>query len=83
MPDFSTVRIAPDPANPRIARLLLNRPERLNAINDATPREIGAAADVNGIPIFPSVGRSNFPTRLRIGLVGTNLAGLEFFLEAV
>ena len=33
MPDFSTLRIAPDATNPRIARLLLNRPERLNAIN--------------------------------------------------
>lgn len=38
---------------------------------------------VNGIPIFPIRGRSNFPTRLRIGLVGTNEPGLEFFLEAV
>lgn len=38
---------------------------------------------VNGIPIFPRDGRSNFPTRLRIGLVRTNEPGLEFFLEAV
>ena len=45
MPHFSTLHIAPDPANPRIARLLLNRPERLNAINDATPREIRAAVE--------------------------------------
>lgn len=45
MPDFSTLRIAQDAANPRVARLLLNRPERLNAINDATPREIRAAID--------------------------------------
>jgi enoyl-CoA hydratase len=45
MPNFSTLHIAPDPANPRIARLLLNRPERLNAINDATPREIRAAVE--------------------------------------
>ncbi len=36
MPDFSTLRIAPDAAHPRIARLLLNRPERMNAIKDAT-----------------------------------------------
>lgn len=28
MPDFSTLRIAQDAANPRVARLLLNRPER-------------------------------------------------------
>ena len=45
MPDFSTLRITQDASNPRIARLLLNRPERLNAINDATPREIRAAID--------------------------------------
>lgn len=45
MPDFSTLRIHKDEANPRIARLLLNRPERLNAINDATPREIRAAVE--------------------------------------
>ena len=45
MPDFSTLLIARDAANPRVARLLLNRPERLNAINDATPREIRAAID--------------------------------------
>ena len=45
MPDFSTLRIDQDAANPRVARLLLNRPERLNAINDATPREIRAAID--------------------------------------
>jgi len=31
MPDFSTLRIDRDASNPRIARLLLNRPERLNA----------------------------------------------------
>ena len=34
MPTFSTLQIAHDPTNPRIARLLLNRPERLNAIMD-------------------------------------------------
>src|SRR5690348_12950625 len=45
MPDFSTLRIAPDAANPRVARLLLNRPEKLNAINDATPRELRAAVE--------------------------------------
>ncbi len=45
MPDYSTLRIAKDSANPRIARLLLNRPERLNAINGETPREIRAAVD--------------------------------------
>ena len=45
MPEFSTLRIDKDAAHPRIARLLLNRPERLNAINDAMPREIRAAVD--------------------------------------
>ena len=45
MPDYSTLRIAPDASNPRIARLLLNRPERYNAIDDAMPREIRAAVE--------------------------------------
>ena len=45
MPIFSTLRIDKDPAQPRIARLLLNRPERLNAINDDMPGEIRAAVD--------------------------------------
>ena len=45
MPTFSTLRIDQDASQPRIARLLLNRPEKLNAINDATPREIRAAVE--------------------------------------
>src|SRR5437868_3031992 len=45
MPDFSTLKISADPAAPRVARLLLNRPERLNAINDETPREIRTAVE--------------------------------------
>ena len=45
MPSYSTLRIDPDAAHPPIARLLLNRPEKLNAINDATPREIRAAVE--------------------------------------
>ena len=45
MPAFSTLQIAPDAANPAVARLLLNRPERLNAINDAMPGEIRAAVE--------------------------------------
>lgn len=45
MPTFNTLRIDPDPGEPRIARLLLNRPERLNAINEAMPREIRAAVE--------------------------------------
>jgi enoyl-CoA hydratase len=45
MPSFSTLRIDKDSANPRVARLLLNRPERLNAINDAMPGDIRAAVE--------------------------------------
>ena len=45
MPEFSTLRITQDPQHPRIARLLLNRPERYNAINDDTPREIRQAVE--------------------------------------
>lgn len=45
MPSFSTLQIEPDARNPRVARLLLNRPERLNAINDEMPREIRAAVE--------------------------------------
>jgi enoyl-CoA hydratase len=43
MPSFSTLRIEADAKSPRVARLLLNRPERLNAINEAMPGEIAAA----------------------------------------
>ena len=45
MPSFNTLRIERDANQPRVARLLLNRPERLNAINDETPREIRAAVE--------------------------------------
>jgi enoyl-CoA hydratase len=45
MPAFSTLRIDKDTSNPRVARLLLNRPERLNAINEDMPRELRAAVD--------------------------------------
>lgn len=45
MPDFTTLKIDQDPQFPRVARLLLNRPERLNAINNETPREIRAAVE--------------------------------------
>ena len=50
MPSFHTLRIEPDAQNPAIARLLLNRPERLNAINDDTPREIRAAVEWANAP---------------------------------
>ncbi|MGQ3082874.1 MAG: crotonase/enoyl-CoA hydratase family protein [Hydrogenophaga sp.] len=45
MPTYNTLRIDKDSQQPRVARLLLNRPERLNAINDETPREIRAAVE--------------------------------------
>ena len=48
MPAFSTLRIDKDPRQPRIARLLLNRPERLNAISDDMPAEIRAAVEWAG-----------------------------------
>ncbi len=45
MPDFNTLTITADNGNPRVARLLLNRPEKLNAINDDTPRDIRATVE--------------------------------------
>lgn len=45
MPQYTTLKIEADASNPRIARLLLNRPERLNAINNQTPREIRQAVE--------------------------------------
>ena len=48
MPAFSSLRIDKDPTQPRIARLLLNRPERLNAISDDMPAEIRAAVEWAG-----------------------------------
>ena len=37
MPDFETVTIAMDKTNERVARLVLNRTEKLNAINSIMP----------------------------------------------
>ncbi|MCW5612769.1 MAG: crotonase/enoyl-CoA hydratase family protein [Rubrivivax sp.] len=45
MPRFETLQIRHDEHNPRIARLLLDRPERLNAIDERMPGEIRAAVD--------------------------------------
>lgn len=45
MPHYSTVQIEQDVQFPRVARLLLNRPERLNAINEHMPAEIRAAVE--------------------------------------
>lgn len=45
MPDFETLKIEADAAHDRVARLVLNRPERLNAINEQMPRDIRAAVE--------------------------------------
>ncbi len=45
MPQFNTVLAEKDPQHPRIARLLLNRPEKLNAIADTTPADIRHAVE--------------------------------------
>lgn len=42
---FSTLTLAQDADNPRIARMTFQRPARLNAITDETPRDIRAAVD--------------------------------------
>jgi enoyl-CoA hydratase len=42
---YSTLLYAKDANNPRIARITLNRPERLNAINEDMPREIRLAVE--------------------------------------
>ena len=43
MPEFTTLLVRKDAAHPRIARITLNRPDRLNAIGRAMPGEIRAA----------------------------------------
>jgi enoyl-CoA hydratase len=43
MPAFTSLTIEKDPTEPRIARLVLNRPGKLNAINSAMPGEIRQA----------------------------------------
>lgn len=45
MPIFNTVVIEPDATEPRIARLLMNRPEKLNAISSSTPSDIRHAVE--------------------------------------
>ncbi|MEO7031124.1 MAG: crotonase/enoyl-CoA hydratase family protein, partial [Herbaspirillum sp.] len=45
MPDFSTLTVSKDPKQPRIARLRLNRPEKLNAITSTMPGEIRRAIE--------------------------------------
>ena len=45
MADYPTVTIEQDPQSPRVARLLLNRPERLNAIDQRMSADIRAAVE--------------------------------------
>ena len=45
MPRFDTVRIDQDPQHPRVARLLLDRPEKLNAIGNTTPADVRHAVE--------------------------------------
>ncbi|GGE22365.1 putative enoyl-CoA hydratase/isomerase [Polymorphobacter glacialis] len=45
MPKFETLQIEPDANNPRVARLLLDRPHRLNAISAAMPGDIRHAIE--------------------------------------
>jgi enoyl-CoA hydratase len=45
MADHPTVTIEQDPRSPRVARLLLNRPERLNAIDQRMSADIRAAVE--------------------------------------
>jgi enoyl-CoA hydratase len=42
---LSSLYLARDVANPRVARLVLCRPEKLNAINAAMPRELRQAVE--------------------------------------
>ena len=44
MPAFITLRIEPDPSHPRIAQLMLNRPDKLNSINHQMEARAEAAA---------------------------------------
>src|SRR3982750_3221023 len=43
MPRLETLSIEKDPARPRVARLRLSRPDRLNAIDTRVPGEIAQA----------------------------------------
>ena len=45
---FGNVTLRKDPSNPRIGRLMLNRPEKLNAIDGALPGQIQAAVEAAG-----------------------------------
>ena len=64
MPDFDTVTVAADPQQPRIARLRLNRPEKLNAISSGMPGDIRRAvewaerADAIHVVVVEGAGRA-------------------------
>jgi len=45
MPTYNTVLVEKDATEPRIARLRLNRPEKLNAINNTMPGDIRRAVE--------------------------------------
>lgn len=45
MPEFTTLTLMQDTDTPSIARLVLNRPERFNAINDDLPSELRTAVE--------------------------------------
>ncbi len=45
MADFTNLTLAPDARNPRIARLTLNRPERMNAIGEGFLKELREAVE--------------------------------------
>jgi enoyl-CoA hydratase len=44
-PTLETVRVVKDPARPRVTRLVLNRPDKLNAIDDRMPGELRRAVE--------------------------------------
>ncbi|MFO1299055.1 MAG: crotonase/enoyl-CoA hydratase family protein [Burkholderiaceae bacterium] len=46
MPRFQSLKYARDRTNPRVARITLNRPERLNAIDERMPGEIRRAVEL-------------------------------------
>ncbi len=64
VPDFTSLLVRKDAAHPRIARITLNRPDRLNAIGVATPAEIRAAVrwaeddDEVHVVVLDGAGRS-------------------------
>jgi enoyl-CoA hydratase len=64
LPSYATLRLRREATNPRILRLTLNRPERLNAISEAMPAEIRAAVtwaeadDLTHVLVLDGAGRA-------------------------